>query len=279
MAGMNNTPEQSRLGQATAYGETHDASLLFPIPRATGRDTLPGEAAGEFLGCDIWHAWELSWLDARGKPHNAVARFIFDCQTPQLIESKSFKLYLGSLVQTRFATRDQLVALLETELGAAAGGKVGVTLFDPAGEHAPAGQALTGTSLDGLDIDVHHYGPPEPKLLTANDRNETEQTLVSRLFRSTCPVTGQPDWASVQIRYRGGRIDPEGLLRYLVSFRHHAGFHEQCVESIFTDLKRRCQPHWLEVYACFTRRGGLDINPWRSSRRPQPPRIAREPRQ
>lgn len=274
-----NSPAQSRLGKPTRYRETHDPTLLYPIERSQGRAALAPGAAVPFVGCDIWHGWELSWLDGRGKPCNAIARFRFDCHSPMLVESKSFKLYLNSLAQSRFDSALALSALLRRDLGAVSGAEVHVELLDPADPDGPRVQPLAGESLDALDIDITDYGPPRADLLQTNDDATVEETLVSRLFRSNCPVTGQPDWASVQIRYRGARIERAGLLRYLVSFRRHSGFHEQCVEAIFTDLARRCAPEWLDVYACFTRRGGLDINPWRSSRHRQPRQPAREPRQ
>lgn len=269
---------QSQLGKASDYSEQHDPGLLFAIPRREGRKDLPVNSDAQFVGCDIWHAWELSWLNARGRPVNAVARFVLDCHSPNLIESKSFKLYLNSLAQTRFADHGQLVELLRHELGGAAGTAVDIELFDPS-DSALAVQALTGESLDQLDIACTDYGPPRPELLASDASAAVSETLVSSLFRSNCPVTGQPDWASVQIAYHGPRMDRAALLRYLVSYRRHSGFHEQCVERIFIDLHQRCTPEHLDVRACFTRRGGLDINPWRSSQHEKPARQARDPRQ
>lgn len=269
---------KSPLGRTSDYTEQHDSGLLFPIPRAQGRADLPPDSDTHFVGCDIWHAWELSWLNARGRPVNAVARFVLDCHSPNLIESKSFKLYLNSLAQTCFADHGQLLELLGKELGAAAGSPVDIELFDPC-DKALTVQALSGESLDQIDIDCTDYGPPRPELLISDAGIAVSETLVSRLFRSNCPVTGQPDWATVQVAYQGPRLDREALLRYLISFRRHSGFHEQCVERIFTDLHQRCRPEHLHVRACFTRRGGLDINPWRSSHQQQPDRQVRDPRQ
>lgn len=269
----------SQLGKTSNYPERHDAGLLFPIARDEGRRGIRLQGQPEFAGCDIWYAWELSWLNTRGRPEQAVARFQFDCHSPNLIESKSFKLYLNSLAQTRFASHAELCEILGTELSQAAGAEVAVHLLDPDDHEALKLRPLVGTSLDELDIDVKHYGPPQAQLLQSEPGQEVDETLTSRLFRSNCPITGQPDWASVQIHYRGPRIDHAGLLRYLISYRHHSGFHEQCVEQIFTDIQQRCTPQTLDVYACFTRRGGLDINPWRSSQLDRPRQPARDPRQ
>lgn len=268
----------STLGKPTEYSERHDPDLLFPIDRAQGRQALGWAAQPDFAGNDTWHAWELSWLDQRGRPQAAVARFVFDCHTPRLIESKSFKLYLNSLAQTRVADRGVLTSLLTAELVEAAGGAVDVMLFD-ADDAALAVRPLSGDSIDQQDVDIDHYGPPDAGLLMADADSVARETLVSRVFRSNCPVTGQPDWASVQIRYAGPRIDRASLLRYLVSFRRHSGFHEQCVEQIFSDIRSHCGADRLDVRACFTRRGGLDINPWRSTHAPRPDTVVREARQ
>ncbi len=268
----------SGLGKPTHYPDERDPGLLLPLARSQGREGLAVDAGTHFRGCDIWHAWEFSWLDDRGKPCNAVARFTFDAAGTHLIESKSFKLYLNSFAQTRFASTAELHKLLQQELHEAADGPVTVDLLavdDP----ALAIQPLAGNCIDDLDIDIDHYGPPRASLLEVDHGRIEEQCWLSHLFRSNCPVTGQPDWASVQITCHGPRIDPASLLRYLVSFRRHNGFHEQCVETIFDDIRTHCQPQALSVYACFTRRGGLDISPWRSNREIRPPRIARTTRQ
>lgn len=269
----------SQLGKTSDYSEQHDPSLLFPIARDQGRRGIGLQGRPTFSGCDLWHAWELSWLNDKGRPEVAVARFEVDCHSPNLIESKSFKLYLNSLAQTRFTDCSALSSVLRKELAQAAGGAVAVQLIDPGDHDALKLRPLAGQSLDQLDIEIDQYGPPKPQFLRSDSEQETDETLTSRLFRSNCPVTGQPDWASVQIHYRGPHIDHPGLLRYLVSYRRHSGFHEQCVEQIFTDIQQHCTPQELDVYACFTRRGGLDINPWRSSRFDKPPQRARDPRQ
>ena len=257
--------EHSPLGKPTRYPGQHDAALLFPIDRAGGRTALGLDPERlPFSGCDTWNAWELGWLDLRGKPRVALAEFRVPAASPRLIESKSFKLYLNSFAQSRFSASDEVRALLLRDLSAAAGAPVAVVLASVAGsEHAV--QALEGECIDDLPVEVARYGPPDPGLLSVEDERVVSETLVSHLFRSNCPVTGQPDWASLQLRYSGPRLDRAGLLRYLVSFREHCGFHEQCVEQIFLDLWQHCRPARLSVHGRFTRRGGLDINPFRSS--------------
>ncbi len=254
-----NTP----LGKATAYCSAYDPSLLCPIPRQDKRDEL-GIAADAlpFVGVDVWTGHELSWLNAKGLPQVAVARFVFDAASPNLIESKSFKLYLNSFNQTRFETWAQVRATLAQDLSAACGAAVEVTLFPV--ERAPGCvSAPEGVCLDGQDIEVDDYDLAPEHLYAAGE--PVEETLYSHLLKSNCLVTGQPDWGTVVIHYRGPRIDRAGLLRYIVSFRNHWEFHEQCVERIFMDIQRRCQPERLLVYARYLRRGGLDINPYRAS--------------
>lgn len=268
--------EHSLLGKGTVYADRYDASVLFPIPRAPARAEIGIAAALPFCGVDIWNAYELSWLDPRGKPHVAVAEFRVPAQSPNIIESKSFKLYLNGFSGERLAEHD-LQAVLERDLGAAAGAAVGVRLYPLSTLEATAMTEPAGLLLDTLDIDIDCYGPPRAEFLTAGT-GLTDERLVSHLLKSNCPVTGQPDWASVQIDYAGAPIDHAGLLRYLVSYRGHSGFHEQCVEQIWMDIAHRCAPSRLSVYARYTRRGGLDINPWRSSEPGSPgnPRGARQ---
>jgi 7-cyano-7-deazaguanine reductase len=265
------------LGRSVGYASRHDASLLFPIARSLGRAELGIGEALPFDGVDVWNAYELSWLDARGKPQVALAEFRVPATSPNIIESKSFKLYLNGLNQERIASPAALQALLVRDLSAAAAAPVGVDLIAPARFAGLSLHELEGQTIDAQDIDVDDYGPPNADHLRSGG-DAVEEVLVSDLLKSNCPVTGQPDWASVQLRYRGPRIDRAGLLRYLVSFREHAGFHEQCVERIFVDVMRRCAPLALEVYARYTRRGGLDINPWRGTagRLPPNPRGARQ---
>lgn len=257
-------PEASPLGKAVAYAEHYDPALLFPIPRQGKRHEI-GITEGEqpFVGEDIWNAYELSWLDPRGKPVVALAHFIVPAASPNLVESKSLKLYLNSFNQTRLAGVDALVATLTRDLSTAAGAPVLVHVAPLSTRpQRPMGYPK-GILLDGLDIDVDLY-TPEPALLSADtSRAPVTETLYSHLLKSNCLVTGQPDWAMLLVRYTGAPIDREGLLRYIISFRQHNEFHEQCVERVFVDILRQCQPSALSVFARYTRRGGLDINPYR----------------
>ena len=223
------------------------------------------------MGADLWTAYELSWLNLRGKPQVAIAHITVPCETPNLIESKSFKLYLNSFNNTRFADVDAVKARLRADLseaawrGAEKPGTVGLQLRLPEQFDQEPIHELDGLNLDRLDVECAHY-QPAPELLEADhSQPAVDETLTSNLLKSNCLVTGQPDWGSVQISYSGAPINQEGLLRYLVSFRNHNEFHEQCVERIYMDIMRRCQPAHLTVYARYTRRGGLDINPLRTS--------------
>ncbi len=268
-------PEQSLLGKPSAYADQYDPGLLFPLPRLPKREEIGIHGAPPFMGADLWTAYELSWLNARGKPQVAIAHFTVPCESPNLIESKSFKLYLNSFNNSRFDDAQAVLARLKADLseaawrGAARSGSIGVRLLAPAQFAMEQIHELDGLSLDRLDVECLHY-QPAPELLRADlGQPVVTETLVSDLLKSNCLVTGQPDWASVRIAYSGAPIDQEGLLQYLVSFRNHNEFHEQCVERIFMDLWTRCKPTRLSVYARYTRRGGLDINPWRTSQ-PQP---------
>ena len=256
----------SPLGKAVAYAGARDASLLYPIARAGDRAKL-GITGAElpFLGVDIWNAYEFSWLDARGKPRVALVEFRVPAESPNLIESKSFKLYLNSYMQTRVPDTDTLREWLSEDLSKVAGDTVSVQLGTPTSKESLQLHQLEGELIDDLPLSIDHYGPPQPELLYGNPEAVVEEKLVTHLFKSNCPVTGQPDWASLQIRYHGPRLDRAGLLRYLVSFREHADFHEHCVERIFGDIRERCEPDKLSVYARYTRRGGLDINPFRTT--------------
>lgn len=256
--------ENAPLGQHVAYPSQYDAGLLFPIARALNRASLNISAPLPFAGVDIWNAYELSWLDGKGKPQVGMATFTVPADSPNIIESKSFKLYLNSFNQTRLENPQQLRDHLKRDLSAAAGAEVGVNLILPANFAQLAMHELSGEYVDDLDIDIDSY-TPDASLLRCTAGSPVTQTLASRLLKSNCPVTGQPDWASVQIQYQGQPLDRAALLRYIVSFRNHAEFHEHCVERIFTDIMTACRPERLTVYARYTRRGGLDINPWRSN--------------
>lgn len=255
----------SPLGKPAAYGGDYDPGLLFPIARQPKRDELGISGTLPFFGIDIWNAYELSWLNLRGKPQIALATVTVPADSPNMVESKSFKLYLNSLNQTRLAGPEALLELLRADLALVLGAPAQVKLTLPEDFAALKMGELGGLLLDRLDIEVDSYAP-QPDLLRADHAEPlVEETLVSHLLKSNCLVTGQPDWASVQIRYVGTPIDQEHLLKYLIGFRQHQEFHEQCVERIFMDLLRRCKPQKLAVYARYTRRGGIDINPWRSN--------------
>jgi 7-cyano-7-deazaguanine reductase len=264
-------PEDSLLGKATPYKDQYDASLLFPIPRIGKREEIGVPATLPFLGADLWTAYEVSWLNARGKPQVAIAHITVPCETPNIIESKSFKLYLNSYNNTTFAETAEVLARLRADLGEAVWrgsgktGAVGVRLLSPELFDQEPIHEMDGLNIDRLEVECTHY-TPAPQLLTAAfDEKPVDEVLTSHLLKSNCLVTGQPDWGSVQISYSGPQIDQAGLLQYLVSFRNHNEFHEQCVERIYMDIWRRCKPAKLTVYARYTRRGGLDINPWRTS--------------
>ena len=269
---LDNTPEKSQLGRSSAYVDQYDASLLFPIARSTQRAAMGiDERALPFFGADLWTAFELSWLNPRGKPQVAIAHFTVPCETPNIIESKSFKLYLNSFNSSVFADLDAVRERLKADVAEAAwrgsdrSGGIGVKLLSPEQFDREQVHELDGLDLDRLDIECTHY-QPAPELLRSDlTLPEVTETLVSRLLKSNCLVTGQPDWGSVQIRYSGPPIDQAGLLAYIVSFRNHNEFHEPCAERMFRDILARCKPHKLSVYARYTRRGGLDINPFRTS--------------
>ena len=256
--------EASLLGQAVAYRDTYAPELLFPIERQLKRDEL-GIAAGAlpFVGEDLWNAYELSWLDARGKPVVALGEFRVPADSLRLIESKSLKLYLNAFNQQRMTSVDEVQSRIAGDLSAVAGAEVGVVLMPLATRPHRRSAYPQGECLDALDIEIDTY-QPAPELLRAPGA-VVEETLYSHLLKSNCLVTGQPDWGMLVVRYRGPAIDREGLLRYVVSFRAHNEFHEQCVERVFCDLMARCRPQELAVWARYTRRGGLDINPFRAS--------------
>jgi len=259
------SPEASPLGKPSAYQTQYDPGLLFPIARQGKRDELGIGGTLPFFGVDIWNAYEISWLNLRGKPQIAIAAITVPADSANIVESKSFKLYLNSFNQTRLAGADALLELLRADLSAGFGAPVQIKLTTPEAFHGVKIAEMEGLLLDRLDIEVDRYAP-DPALLTANQQEApVEEVLLSNLLKSNCLVTGQPDWGSVQIHYVGPQIDQENLLRYLIGFREHNEFHEQCVERIFIDILRQCKPQKLAVYARYTRRGGLDINPWRSN--------------
>lgn len=255
------------LGQQTEYISEYAPHLLFPIARSESRKQLGIGSSLPFFGVDIWTGYELSWLDKSGKPIVAVAEFVIPCDSEFIIESKSFKLYLNSFNQTRFNSIDEVRTTIIEDLSRAANADIGVQVFSLyssiKANYLADVASPDAVLLDELDVVVNSYHP-DPELLGVG-AEYVEETLVSHLLKTNCPVTGQPDWASVFIRYKGNKILHENLLRYLISFREHQDFHEHCVERIFCDLQRICKPESLSVYARYTRRGGLDINPFRSS--------------
>jgi 7-cyano-7-deazaguanine reductase len=263
---MHPAAEHSPLGKSSEYIATYTPSLLFPIPRlakwaelGVSGDALPWQ------GVDFWNCFELSWLLPSGKPVVAIGEFAIPCDSPNIIESKSFKLYLNSLNQTVFESVEALQACLVQDLSAAAGKPVGVKVSTLAEVEGQGVTALPGQCIDALDVNISNYEQPQPELLRCSSERVVEETVHSHLLKSNCPVTGQPDWGSVVVEYKGQALDHASLLTYLISFRQHADFHEQCVERIYLDLKNLLKPEHLMVYARYVRRGGLDINPYRST--------------
>lgn len=262
------------LGEKSAYIATYTTSLLQPIARSLGRKNIGlADEKMPFDGFDLWTAFELSWLNKKGKPLVAIAEFRVPATSANLIESKSFKLYLNSLNQSRFDSANLLQDILRADLSHAAAADVSVTLFEAMKDYSKKIDGLDGISIDELDISVGDYAFNAGYLQGATTEASpfVTETLTSNLLKSNCLVTHQPDWGSVVIKYAGRQIDREKLLRYIISFRQHNEFHEQCVERMFSDIKRYCNPEKLTVFARYTRRGGLDINPFRSDYESTPP--------
>jgi 7-cyano-7-deazaguanine reductase len=255
---------KSLLGKETDYSRSYTPTLLFPLHRKQNRESLTLSSALPFHGEDIWTGYELSWLNLKGKPVVSIADFHFPADSICMIESKSFKLYLNSLNHERFDSSYKVKALLAKDLSLAVGAEVKVNLIDVESSFPSASILTEYTCLDELDVEGFEY-QPNKKLLSIIDTENVSESLCSHLLRSNCPVTGQPDWASLYIDYTGPKVQPESLLKYIVSFRQCQDFHEHCVERIFTDLMSECQCQSLSVYARYTRRGGLDINPYRAS--------------
>ncbi len=251
------------LGKATVYKEIYSPNLLQAVPRSMNRVELNLTTKLPFSGTDRWNGYELSWLNPKGKPKVAIMRCEVPISSPNLVESKSFKLYLNSFNQSNFDSIESVAEALTKDLSQCAGEKVNIMLFKPAEFTQMQISCFDALSIDDLDIEVKDY-QLEPSNLTV-DGEQVEETLTSDLLKSNCLITNQPDWGSVFIRYQGKKINHEGLLRYLISFRQHNEFHEQCVERIFCDIMTQCKPNKLSVYARYTRRGGLDINPFRSN--------------
>ncbi|MBA5763677.1 NADPH-dependent 7-cyano-7-deazaguanine reductase QueF [Vibrio sp. 404] len=267
------------LGQKTEYASQYQPSLLQPVPRSLNRNDLELGDSLPFKGCDIWTLYELSWLNEKGLPQVAVGDVSIPATSANLIESKSFKLYLNSLNQTRFATWDEVERTLIKDLSACAGEEVSVTLRSVVDYTDSVIVTMHGECIDDQDIEITSYEFDHRLLAGATTDEVVEEALHSHLLKSNCLITNQPDWGSVEIQYQGQKIDREALLRYIVSFREHNEFHEQCVERIFTDIMKYCEPSSLTVYARYTRRGGLDINPYRSTEQVQPNHNQRMARQ
>lgn len=272
------------LGKQTVYGDQYDASLLVAVPRVQTRDFWQQEKGSlPFCGEDNWTGYELSWLNNKGKPQVACLLLTYDQSTPNIVESKSLKLYLNSFNQTRLDNPEQLVQIITRDIGSiifgdGVTGTVRVKLHSPAFDSVLTISPWLDQCIDDLDITIEQY-TIDPLLLQCDTAMIIDETLVSHLLRSNCPVTGQPDWASVRIFYHGTKISEESLLRYICSYRLHQGFHEQCIERIFCDIWTQCQPEKLSVEGRFTRRGGLDINPFRASHTDMHPTHARQLRQ
>ncbi len=267
------------LGKKTEYATQYDASLLQPVPRSLNRDDLQLGTNLPFVGHDIWTLYELSWLNSKGLPQVAVGEVYIPATSPNLIESKSFKLYLNSYNQTRFATWQAVVERLTSDLSACAGEPVTVKVNPLSHYTQQPIVSMAGECIDDQDIEIERYDFDQSLLQDSTGETVVQETLHSHLLKSNCLITNQPDWGSVEIAYHGKQIDREKLLRYLVSFREHNEFHEQCVERIFTDIMKYCAPQSLTVYARYTRRGGLDINPYRSTQQAKPTHNQRMGRQ
>jgi 7-cyano-7-deazaguanine reductase len=273
------SPEKSELGKKTEYDPHYNPDKLFPIPRKIKRDEINVPDNLPFVGFDIWNHYELSWLNEKGKPVVALAEIIYGCESPNIIESKSMKLYFNSFNNTKFKNTEAVQATAEKDLTKQVGTPVTVKIisvkaFD--GEKITSGFE-NAVCIDDLDIECSSYVVDASILKAENEI--VEETLYSDLLKSNCLVTNQPDWGSVEIAYKGKKINRENLLRYIVSFRNHNEFHEQCIERIFMDIMRHCQPEELTVYGRYTRRGGLDINPYRSTKKLEKtrnPRLCRQ---
>ena len=285
------------LGKPTAYVSQYEPNLLFPLPRANQRQALGLENTLPFMGADLWTTYELSWLNPKGKPQVALARFVVPMESPCIVESKSVKLYFNSFSQSTFESAQAVQEAISRDIGRAvwstpkganaqesltseqANTNVSVTLIGPEQFDAESIGPLSGLSLDRLDVECTHYQPTASLLSADVSQTVVTQTLTSDLLKSNCLVTGQPDWGSVQITYTGHPLNEEGLLQYLVSFRDHNEFHEHCVERIFMDIWTHCKPIKLSVYARYTRRGGVEINPFRTSFAQPMPKLLRTGRQ
>jgi 7-cyano-7-deazaguanine reductase len=247
------------LGRATDYPQKYAPEALCAVARSDSRQTLGITGALPFAGVDIWNAWELTWLGDSGKPQVATAEVVVPADSPNIVESKSLKLYLGSFAMTRFRTAERMAETIAADLSECAGAPVEVTLD----AETPLA-TFPGACIDSLDVECAEW-EVDAGLLESDPAREVQEHLHTHLLRSLCPVTGQPDIGSVLVSYAGPKIDPASLLRYVVSFREHNDFHEACVERMFIDIQAQCRPTTLSVYARYQRRGGIDINPLRTN--------------
>lgn len=256
--------EATVLGKKVAYATTYNPSLLETISRSEQRQSL-GISEGEmpFRGMDMWNCYDFTWLNSRGKPEVAIAQFQMPCNSVSLIEAKSLKLYLLSFCQTKFSHRSEVQTTLESDLTVAVQAPVSVTLSAPDHAQQDGIGVLTGQCMDNMDVDIEDYYW-NPDYLEIVSNVTVRESLYTNLLKTICPITGQPDFGSILIQYNGRGIDQEGLLKYIISYREHPEFNEQVVERIFMDILNRCQPDKLTVYARYARRGGIDINPFRS---------------
>ena len=276
---QDNSLKSLKLGQKTEYASQYDRTLLQPVPRALNRDGLGITQNQPFtIGADIWTAYEISWLNEKGLPQVAIADIYLDYQSQNLIESKSFKLYLNSFNQSKFADFNVVQQTMQRDLSECAQGDVKVRLNPVTVYDSQKIDHLQGDCIDEQDIEITSYEFNADWLKDCVSDEIVEEKLVSHLLKSNCLITNQPDWGTLHIHYIGKKIDHEKLLRYVVSFRQHNEFHEQCVERIFCDLMYYAKPEKLTVYARYTRRGGLDINPFRSNfeNLPENLRLARQ---
>jgi 7-cyano-7-deazaguanine reductase len=252
------------LGKETAYPEQYSPDLLFAIARLDARKALGLDGELPFHGSDIWNAWELTWLDNNGLPRVATAEIVISAASVNLLESKSLKLYLGSFAMTQFESANDVAAAITRDLTACVGADASVAILPPAAPDNAQVSRLPGLCIDDMAVSCEAY-EVDTELLIADDHDLVAEVLHSDLLRSLCPVTGQPDIGSVLISYRGPQIDRQRLMRYIVSYRQHKDFHETCVERMFLDIRERCKAEQLTVYARYQRRGGIDINPFRSN--------------
>lgn len=285
MSSYQNADELNKLtlGKTTQYISEYAPELLQAVPRSLNRNELAIAADNlPFNGEDVWYGYELSWLNSKGKPQVAVAEFRFCCRSENIVESKSFKLYLNSFNQTRFDDWSAVESALISDLGATANGKVEVSLYAVDDCQPLAIAPISARCIDDIDIEIDNYDFDVKHLASSQQTADVQSTatvpfeahqIVSHLLKSNCLITNQPDWASVYIDYVGEKIDDAALLKYLISFRQHNEFHEQCVERIFSDLKQNFKLEKLSVFARYTRRGGLDINPYRSTEESKAPNL------